>query len=477
MMSQRQSRRTILGAIVAVPVGTALARAIAVSAETQPPVPSTDNDQAFIERLAAAGRTMTVPHRANRPYRLTRPVKIAPGTRLLLENGVEFLFDPGERPIAATEPIGVFYLAGNDIAIVAERETRVRSSRPDPNLYAVMARGVQNVEIRNILGIDCAHAYVTAATEAYAELVPSGPLANISREVRIIGGGSEFQRFARGAGHGACVIAYCSDFTIKGCRYRNVSHGIQWWGGDSDPSKDGDLSKPRKCGPGAISGISVSNAEGASVWGSMGRDIIVADCNGNDAGDVGFDSEGGVNITFQRCTQMNAKAGCFAAFFENENIRFLDCIANQSSASQPVFRTYGTAAGDTRIGSRSITVIGGRFTCTDDQPGVFDNAFGAIDDLIIRSVTFDNVTLKLEYHPYRRISIVGNRIRQSTIDPAPIVTLGTTSSDADPPLVTVRDNDIQFRKPAGPQWQPIHVVRGDARQLKTDIAGNRTRVS
>lgn len=428
------------------------------------------DDQAFIQRLAEAGQAVTVPARS-RPYRLYRPIEVAAGTSLRFEAGAHIVYDPGRTAIPAGAPVGIFQLAGDGIAIEGRGDVQVRSTRPDANLYAVMGRGVRDVVIANVMAIDCAHAYITAHTEAYAQLVASGPGANLSARVAIRGGGARFAAIAPGAGHGACVISYCQDFTIRGCRYENVAHGIQWWGGDADPAKDGRLSNTRKCGPGRIAGITVTNAQGASVWGSMGRDIIVEDCSGRNAGDVGFDSEGGIGIDFIRCTQVNAKAGCFALFFENDAIRFTDCVAVQPVADQPVFRTYGKGSGD----NRAVAIIGGRYSCTDRRPGVLDNANAVIADFTIRDAIFDNVVLQLEYRPFRRLSITGNRFSYPAAPTPHVVTMGVLDFPGQRSSVYIQDNEIRSPGAIPDLSLLIRFVGGDPRRFDRDIANNRTR--
>jgi hypothetical protein len=453
-----------------VPIGATLGGSLIERAPPATPLPAPADDQAYIQRLARMQGPASVPARLI-PYRLHRPVVVAPGTRLSFAEGVGFVYDPGPSPILATEPVGVFQLAGDGIEIGGTAEVRVRSSRPDPNLYAVLARGVRDATITNVMAQDCAHVYVTAGTEAYAQLVPSGPGTNMSARVSIIGGGADCATLLDGAGHAACVIAYCSDFVIRGCRYRNVAHGIQWWGGDADPEKDGRLENPRKCGPGRIERIDVTGSQGASVWGSMGHDILVSDCTGHDAGDVGFDSEGGIGITFLRCSQRNAKAGCFALFFENDAVRFIDCTAVQPRADQPVFRTYGKGRNDGGRGdNRAIAIEGGRFICTDAQPGTLDNAYGAIEDLTIRNAAFTNVVLRLDYRPFRRIAIVGNRFRYDAETAMSPITVGAGSSGAPKPSLTVRNNVVLSPRAAGSDL--VRFVEGDPRLLNSDIADN-----
>jgi hypothetical protein len=330
------------------------------------------------------------------------------GCRLVIDAGTVFICDFA-RSSPINEAEGVFIVSGDNVSIITNGigHARVVSRQTDHSRYAVMSQGHSNLKIQGISSVDCAHVFCEAATDTYTKIGTSGAKPNVVKNVQISDGGARFSRAVSEAGHAACTIRYTLGFSVTDCFYENVRHGVQWWGGDANPKADGAPINERKCGDGRIERIAVQTAGGASVWGSMGRDIEVIDCTGADLQDVGFDAEGSVRITFIRCTQQRAKNGCFSAFFSNQAVAFIDCVGIQERYDFPLFRIYNEPES---FDNQDILVSGGRFECTDKQPGTFDDKFGPTRSLTVTGAHFVNVALKFDHNRNHKIIIENNKL-------------------------------------------------------------------
>lgn len=162
-----------------------------------------------------------------------------------------------------------------------------------------------------------------AMTYAAADTGTAGAGGNVCRRIYAFG--------CTGAGIGSGAVVgnrafitrfYCVGGTSLGCSARGYASGEQWWGGDANPAVDGALTNERKTGDYSVSGHSYRDMSIGGVWGSMGKDTSIGVGHVEDCLDVGFDDEGGENVSFKGGTARNCVNGGIASFFLGRNISF-----------------------------------------------------------------------------------------------------------------------------------------------------------
>lgn len=420
------------------------------------------SDQQFLQALVDKGGG-TVPAR-RAPYRLTAPIRIPAGCSLLFAPGVAILWE-GPQHKGPRAPRGVLVASGDNVTIGgAGAGVTIWASRPDPDLFGVLIAGQANVTVEEVSSVDCAHLFATTA---------AGGRAVGCRNIVVRGGGASFTQPPTDPWQAACTIQYTDGFVVEGSRYRNVAHGVQWWGGDASPKADGAWDRERRCRNGRVERVTVDRAIGCSVWGSMGEAIRVVDCRGTDAGDVGFDAEGSINVEFLRCSQRNAKRGCFSTFFFNRGIVFRDCIGVQPLAAQPLFRLYSEVLG----GNRDVSILGGRFECLDREPGTIDDAYGDARVVTIRGATLNNVTIILHHREHSQVIVEDNSLTfpgsaTASFDAVrvglPVAVSGIV------PLLRVRNNRVASRTAVPAPSTAIRVLRAPGQAAPSvTVAANR----
>jgi 3-dehydroquinate dehydratase len=418
----------------------------------------------MLQAMADSGKAV-VRKRAT-PYVIDGTVRIPAGCRFEFEDGVVII---ASMPATAR---AAFSIVGDDVFFGAPRGTfTVRRLDANPHFYAVFSLGPSRIEVRNLSSIDCGQCYLGAKVGAYEQAVTSGPTANVCRDIVVSGGGSTFAKLPPPDSPGACIIAFCVGFRVEDCRYVRVGHGVQWWGGDANPGTDAKPGGERKCRQGIIRRVSVSQSSGTSVWGSMGDTITVSDCTGENAGDVGFDAEGSIAVTFQRCTQRNAKNACFASFFDNEDLRFVDCVGEQASSEGVLFRTFNAASGS----AHSVVIDGGSFRCTGTAPGTIDDAYGPIAQITVRNATLSNVLIRLHFHPHQVVTIENNALTfpagTSLLDA--ILVGPTRGFDGQEHSPIVRGNRITSAQMRGPGSAAVRMAADQGQRPPTaDIKAN-----
>ena len=347
------------------------------------------DDDVLLARIVS-GSEPFIPRR-DEPYRISRTLPVEGGRTVLIEPGARIVWvGPSSNEGA---PTAVFEAVGDDVALVAAGGALVECAAPSPFVYAAMMNGRRGFRVEGIHARNCQHVLIGSTVPEYEAVRTQGPNSNIARDVRIQGGGARFQTMPEG-GYGSCLLAYVEGAHVSDVSYENVSHGIQWWGGDSGLQswQNGSRANERKCSYLLIERASVKAARGGGVWGSMGRDVTVRDCQVEECLDVGFDAEGCDDTVFERCTARNGHNGCFATFFLNNDVRFVDCRGIVDNKAWPIFRTYNVT--QSNADNRDIAVQGGRFECLDPTgPSTMDCASGPVRELAITGASLGNVRI------------------------------------------------------------------------------------
>lgn len=203
----------------------------------------------------------------------------------------------------------------------------------------------------------------------------------------------------------AVLFRYCVGWSVTNCKFSDIPFGVQWWGGDSDPGRDGILTNARKCMRGVVTNVEVTRCI-AGMWGSMGTDITVSLCEVDTASDVGIDFEGCANCLASQNRVKNCTNGNFTIFWLNVGISFIDNTSQQSRSDFPHLRVYNASQS---IKNRSLLVKSNRFS-TEGTIGVIDTASGCIEKL--EFVGNELVDTKVEFvaNNLRYVDVIDNTI-------------------------------------------------------------------
>lgn len=380
----------------------------ACSDATPVTVPDGDDTAVLQHLLNADGPRIS---RRDPPYRIATTLRLRPGSRVLIEPGTRFVWT---GPVgSAARILHVFDAAGSDCTIEVENggSATVEAQVPTNYVYAAGMRGHRGFTVIGLHARECHHVRVDASVGSYAAVRTSGSGANVPRDVLVIGGGASFAKML-GDSHGACALFFVVGGEVRGARYENVRHGVQWWGGNADPDRgdrEGVAANERKCRDLVIEQVIVRGVGGGGIWGAMGRGVIVRDCSVEDAQDVAFDNEGGTDILFERCTARNGRNGCFATFFVCDGTRFVDCTGLVDDKTYPLLRIYNSSLSNAE--NRGLEVVGGRFECSDRSgPATMDTRNGPVQTLSITGAALRNVRIDTAFHNMYRTVVRGNTL-------------------------------------------------------------------
>jgi hypothetical protein len=437
-----------------------------------------EDDDALLARLIAADAPH-IPRRAA-PYRISRSLRVPARKTIRIEADTRFLW-VGALHSADGGRIAVFAVEGDDVAIqVYKGEAVVEANTPSHMIYAVGARGTRGLTVRGIRGRGCHHVYLDSAVAKYDDVRTREPNRNNPRDIRIIGGGAEHPKLVS-QGSGACFLGYVENCEVSGATYRNVAHGVQWWGGDAgtEPWKNGDPANERKCRNLRIRDVVVRNAVGG-IWGSMGENVLVRDCVVDGCEDVAFDAEGSNAVTFERCSARNARNGCFATFYYCNGVRFVECAGTVDDKAFPLVRVYNVS--QSHAHNRALEIVGGKFTCTDKSgPSTIDTAMGPVRELSLIGATLTNVRVDTAHFNMHRTTISNNILNfPHSIASSAAIRVGASKMLAEAPRATpggalVEGNQIRYTAGGASTDAPvaIEVYEDDFNSASVDrISGN-----
>lgn len=362
----------------------------------------TPDDAAFQAFVDSGGGYIP---RANHPYVIADTIQWPNDCHVQVEPGTQIRFTGAAIPFPAEGDLeyGAVFLFGDNCSLTvdgsADDEFEIISASPTPDRlrFAVVAAGKANPVIHGLRTRGMCHVWTKSSTGAsptaadvYANVITSGPDANVCTNADIFGGGASFNLPLTGRqSHGATAIFYTIGWQIKRVTYFNVPGGPQWWGGDAYHMADGSVDKECKCSGGFIDGIYIDTCVGGGIWGSKGRDIEVYGSGGRNAGDVGLDGEGcGGNVRFNHCFWDNAVNGAIAAFHFNRGLEYNHCRVSQDNALHPIWFISNPAQSQD---NNDISIIGLRAECYDALPGF--TVTSAVKQLTVRGGDYRNVLI------------------------------------------------------------------------------------
>ncbi len=118
----------------------------------------------------------------------------------------------------------------------------------------------------------------------------------------------------------AIELSYTNGAVVTDNRVAQYRIGIQWWGGEADPSK-GNFTSNRWVQNVTVERNRVDTTE-AGIWGTNADYVRASGNTVRDCLDVCLDAEGSNDVAFTGNWVYNAGEGALAVFFHSSNIRF-----------------------------------------------------------------------------------------------------------------------------------------------------------
>lgn len=157
-------------------------------------------------------------------------------------------------------------------------------------------------------------------------------------------------------------LAYTVDAEISHSTFQYFSHGIMWWGGDSNLGRDGAFANPRWVRRVRIADNIIAHVGGGGIWGSNGANITVIHNDVRDCGDVGIDFEGCFDSVADSNTVVDGHNGGLTTFFAASNDIFRNNDVTATNPGWSVYRQYNSSQDPSNV--RNVTLTGNRFRAT-----------------------------------------------------------------------------------------------------------------
>ena len=229
-----------------------------------------------------------------------------------------------------------------------ERLTFYAEDNPEHTVFAVSARNVHGLTLEHLVAYNAGIAEVRQQ-KGYPYSEVASDLS--SKAFRQVGNTDINIQHCRGEGsrkataqHTAGVlIAYTNHWKVIQSSFSRYDQGVQWWGGDSNPERDGKIDQVRKCQDGLVSDVMVAYVRGGGIWGSMGENITVENCHVTHCKDVGIDFEGCFESKAINNYVAESKNGNIAVFHHNQDILFANNQLVQSDPKKPQACIYNAS--------------------------------------------------------------------------------------------------------------------------------------
>ena len=160
----------------------------------------------------------------------------------------------------------------------------------------------------------------------------------------------------------AIYFVYAKNCIAEGNIVINNEHGIAWWGGDSNPSRDGNITNPRYAKNIIIANNIIYDIAGGGIWGSMGNGVTITGNIVENCGDVGIDFEGTTDGTATGNIVKDCKNGCLATFYYCKNIIFKGNTVRQTGNNGTLVFMHSNSSQNS-VPNTSISIIGNTFQC------------------------------------------------------------------------------------------------------------------
>lgn len=265
-----------------------------------------------------------------------------------------------------------------------------------------------------------------------------------------------------------CIaIRYVNNAVVDGNRVENCGHGITWWGGDSNQTRQGAPENDRACKNLTITNNIVTNVTGGGIWGSMGENIIIANNVVTHAHDVGIDVEGCYYSTIENNVVYECNNGGITTFFYCRGTVVSGNTVYSSMPEQYALKIYN--AGQT-MKNEDVTVVGNTFVNTSERGGLCGG--NNCEKIIYENNNFVNVFIFQAHNNSRYTKISSNHflIDKKMEQPFNAIAAGNTHFNGS---VVIQDNIIESicKQPMGSI--AIQVTQSDGSSVSSNIvSGN-----
>lgn len=255
-----------------------------------------------ILRVSSPGR-LTTPLTLSADHALQIAAPIAWGATVRL-SGANEISCTGQGRISATMPVNVGILSASGVAQLSIHDCPVSFTANSPVLTG---DGIHQLVMSqlNVTGGSLAQINAGHGND------PGGAAGEMSFTNNVV-------RDPPNTGGAALLLVNTTGVKVEGNRFDGISTGTQWWGGDS---AGGNIAQVNRTGKMTLTGNQCHGVT-ACLWGSMGYGITVAHNKADGCADVCFDTEGGLDTTFEDNLATNCGNGCGAIFFFSKNVTF-----------------------------------------------------------------------------------------------------------------------------------------------------------
>lgn len=204
---------------------------------------------------------------------------------------------------------------------------------------------------------------------------------------------------------------YAEMFSVTDCYSYGYWFGGMCWGGDSNPSVNGDPTNFRKCRTGRFENC-YFYVKQAGIWGSMCYDLDIKSCYTEAitplSSDVGFDLEGCHQSNVISCSVKDFLNGNLATFFYCRQVNFTQ---NKSWITDVNCRHARFNNSGQNSGAREILVSQNEFYSEGVVAAISQN--GAAQNLVIENNTLMNTVISLIANNNGVIKILNNKLHYS----------------------------------------------------------------
>ncbi|WP_404786068.1 hypothetical protein [Altericista sp. CCNU0014] len=288
--------------------------------------------------------------------------------------------------------------------------------------YGVVVSSSSNIKISSCKAKGASLFYSGSKSNlGYSEISSSNMSSNILVQECEGIGNNDFK------GDGCIFFSYTNIFSAIKNNISGYTHGIVWWGGDSNHLRDGSLSNPRKCIAGHISQNYIHSIKGGGIWGSMGHKIDVLFNNVLNCGDVGIDSEGSFSVLIRKNLIKNCANGCIATFFFNKDIYITENRVYSEVASQYLFKINNSAQS---FDNKNIAIKNNLFVFLGKK-GLANFGGDNFERILVHSNKFINTSISLSSNNNRYLKLTNNLIEYTQLPQSKLeyIVIGNTNSN------------------------------------------------
>lgn len=371
-------------------------------------------------------------------------------TRVTLKDGTDLDFKGVDAGIISTGTTSPLYAYGaKNIRI-----TNGYFKRNGTNTNAIIMTQCHNVTLENNITDGLCLLYTGEPAYTYSSITTQSDLSSnfIISNNRIDG---TYTDTTGTVSHSNGVnLRWITDVAVSGNTVLNTRHGILWWGGDSNLSKDGIATNTRWAQRITINSNVVNGCEMGGIWGSMGIDIVVVGNTVGNCYDVGIDFEGCVDSLAVGNSVKNCSYGCLTTFFYTKNIVFSDNVC--------VLDGVWTLRGDTRIAKQLTNHLNGASSPIDKSDVTFrgnkfcylgteTTAMGVVGATPLESLVYENnefLNVRMSFAETTQNGgriIIGNRLIFTKVLDAAFTAIDCASNTgAGTPLVLQVERNIVY---------------------------------